>query len=87
MASQMVSVKFPTGETESHITADVPKVGETFKRGDSEWHVIDVAADEHGRAVVTLGPIEGGVLTLTSLDGGTTGLGASGAGIPPDARA
>lgn len=77
MASQLVSVRFPTGESEFRITAAAPKVGDTLKRGADEWQVSDVGTDENGRAVVTLGP----------LDGSTTELGASGAGIPRDSYA
>ena len=72
MASQVVSVRFPTGESEFRITAEAPKVGDTLRRGDEEWRVSDIGTDENGRALVTLGRIETG----------TTQLGASGAGVP-----
>lgn len=72
MASQVVSVRFPTGESEFRITAEAPKVGDTLRRGDEEWRVSDIGSDENGRALVTLGRIEEG----------TTQLGASGAGVP-----
>jgi len=72
-----VSVRFPTGESEFRITAETPKVGDTLQRGDEEWEVSDVGTDENGRAVVTLGPV----------DGRTTELGASGAGIPQESHA
>jgi hypothetical protein len=58
MASQMVSVRFPTGESEFRITAEPPEVGDTFKRGDAEWRVSYVDADENERAVVTLVAVE-----------------------------
>jgi hypothetical protein len=77
MASQMVSVRFPTGESEFRITAEAPKVGDTLKRGDDEWQVSEIGTDENGRAVVTLGPI-----------GGTpTELGANGAGVARESHA
>jgi hypothetical protein len=83
MASQMVSIRFPTGESEFRITAETPQVGDTLKRGDDEWLVSDIGADENGRAIVILGPLDGGtVVTFTPPAGGTTELGASGAGIP-----
>ena len=72
MASQLVFLRFPTGESESRITADAPMIGETFKRGDAEWRASAVDWDENERAVVT----------LVAVDGSTTILGASGAGIP-----
>jgi hypothetical protein len=72
MASQLVSVRFPTGESEFRITAEPPKVGDTLGRGGDEWQVSDVGTDENGRAVVTLG----------SVRESNQPLGASGAGIP-----
>jgi hypothetical protein len=48
------------------------KVGDVFMRGEDEWQVADIGTDDDGESVVTLG----------SVDGGTTELGASGAGIP-----
>jgi hypothetical protein len=69
----MVSVRFPTGEREFRMTAEAPKVGDTLKRGDDEWPVSDVRADEYGRAVLTLGSMEPRT---------TEELGASGAGVP-----
>ena len=72
MASQMVSVRFPSGESEFRITAEPPKVGDTFKRGNVEWRASRVDADENERAVVT----------LVAAEGWMTPLGASGAGIP-----
>lgn len=77
MASQLVSVRFPTGESEFRITAEAPKVGDTLKQGDEEWPVSAVGTDENGRAVVTLG----------QPDERTTELGASGAGIAPESHA
>ena len=74
MASQLVSVRFPTGESEFRITAEAPKVGDTLKRGDEEWPVSDVGTDENGTTIVRLGPPEDS----------TTELGASGAGIAPE---
>ena len=74
MASQMVTVRFPAGESEFRMTAEPPKVGDTFMRGDVEWRVSDVEADENDRAVVT----------LVAAAGWITALGASGAGIGPD---
>lgn len=74
VASQMVSVRFPDGESEFRITAEPPKIGDTFMRGDVEWRVSDVHADENERAVVT----------LVAAEGWTTALGVSGAGIAPD---
>jgi hypothetical protein len=47
-------------------------IGETFRRGDAEWRASAVDWDENERAVVT----------LVAVDGSTTILGASGAGIP-----
>jgi hypothetical protein len=83
MASQMVSVRFPNGESEFRITAETPKVGDTLMRGEDEWRVSDIGADENGRAIVILGPLDGGtVVTLAPLAGGTMELGAGGAGIP-----
>jgi hypothetical protein len=72
MASQLVFLRFPTGESESRITPDSPVIGETFRRGDAEWRASAVDWDENERAVVT----------LVAVDGSTTILGASGAGIP-----
>ena len=72
----MVSVRFPTGESEFHIRAEPPKIGDTFMRGDVAWRVSDVEADENDRAVVTLVAAEGWI----------TALGASGAGIGPDSN-
>lgn len=74
MASQMVSVRFPDGDSEFRITAETPKIGDTFMRGDVEWRVSDVDADVNERAVVTLVAAEGWI----------TALGASGAGIGSD---
>ena len=54
MASQMVSVRFPSGESEDHMTAEPPKIGDTLMRGDVAWRVSDVQADENDRVVVTL---------------------------------
>jgi hypothetical protein len=48
------------------------KVGDILMRGDDEWRVTDIGTDQNGESVVTLG----------SVDEGTTELGASGAGIP-----
>lgn len=48
------------------------KVGDVFVRGDDEWQVADIGTDDDADSVLTLG----------SVDGGTTELGASGAGIP-----
>ena len=77
MASQLVSVRFPTGESEFRITAETPKAGDTLQRGDEEWEVSDVGTDENGRTVVTLGQV----------DEKTTELGASGAGIAQESHA
>jgi hypothetical protein len=72
MPSQMVVVRYPTGESEFRIVAEEPMVGEALQRGHDEWQIIDVGRDENESFVVTLGPREGK----------TKELGASGAGIP-----
>jgi hypothetical protein len=77
MASQLVSVRFPTGESEFRITAEVPKLGDTLTRGDEEWPVSHVGTDENDGTIVTLGQV----------GERTTELGASGAGIPPESYA
>ena len=56
MSSQAVCVRFPGGEVEFSFAAEMPKIGDTLRRGEDEWQVIDVSRDEIGNAVVTLGP-------------------------------
>lgn len=72
MPSQMVIVKYATGESEFRMLAEPPRVGDMLRRGDDEWHVIDVRRDENDVLLVSLGPLEGLA----------TDLGASAAGIP-----
>jgi hypothetical protein len=76
MASQLVSVRFPSGETEFRITAEPPRVGDMLTRGDVEWLVQEIGTDENGRAVVTLVPV---VRDVGEFD-------ASAAGIPRESR-
>ena len=72
MPSQMVIVRYPTGESEFRILAEAPTVGDKLKRGNDEWRVIDVGRDENDTFLVALGPREGS----------SPGLGASAAVIP-----
>jgi hypothetical protein len=71
MASQMVIVRFPSGETEFQMTAEAPKVGDMVRRGGNEWQVEEVGADENDRVVVTLAPA---IKLMNKLD-------SSGAGV------
>ena len=59
MPSQMIIVRYPTGESEFRIVAEEPMVGETLQRGNDEWQIIDVGRDENESCLVTLGPREG----------------------------
>jgi hypothetical protein len=70
MASQLVSVRFPSGETEFRITAEPPNLGDVLTRGDVEWLIQDIAADENGGAVVTLVPV---IREVIELDAGAAG--------------
>jgi hypothetical protein len=72
MPSQMVTVRYPSGESEFRIFAEAPRVGDQLQRGREDWHVIDVRRDENDSFLVTLGPVEGSA----------TGIGASAAGVP-----
>jgi hypothetical protein len=68
----MVIVRYPTGKSEFRIVAEAPAVGDVLEQGNDEWHVIDVGNDENNTLLIALGQREGG----------TTGLGASAAGVP-----
>jgi hypothetical protein len=72
MPSEMVIVKYPTGGTEFRMLAEAPRVGDKLQRGNDDWNVIDVRRDENDVFLVTLG----------SLEGLASDLGASAAGIP-----
>ena len=56
MSSELLTVRFPFGETEFHMSDASPDVGDVLKRNGDNWIVEEVAPSEDGTTVVTLRP-------------------------------
>jgi hypothetical protein len=54
--SALVTVRFPSGETEFRMSEKSLKVGETLKRNGDNWIVEEVTDGDDGSTVVTLRP-------------------------------
>lgn len=52
--------RYGDGAPEFRLGASTPKVGDTLKRGDQEWHVLRVETESEGNTIVTLAPAEYG---------------------------
>ena len=51
--SALITVRFPSGETEHRMSDHAPRVGDVLKRNGSSW-VVDEVVEEDGASVVTL---------------------------------
>ena len=60
MASESITIRFPTGAWEYAVTNRVPDVGDTLVRDGETWNVALVAepVDDHRVVIMTLGPVE-----------------------------
>ena len=60
MASESITIRFPTGAWEYAVTNRVPDVGDTLVREGETWTVALVAepVDDHRVVIMTLGPVE-----------------------------
>jgi hypothetical protein len=54
--SGLLTVRFPSGETEFRMSDEAPDVGDTLKRNGDNWIVEDVTEADDGTFVVTLRP-------------------------------
>ena len=58
MASESITIRFPTGDWEYAVTERVPHIGDTLVRGEKTWAVRHVAepVDDHRVVIMELGP-------------------------------
>ena len=58
MASEAITIRFPSGDWEYAVTERVPHVGDTLGRGEETWAVAHVAepVDNHRVIIMELGP-------------------------------
>ena len=58
MASESVTIRFPSGDWEYAVTERVPHIGDTLVRGEETWAVRQVAepVDDHRVVIMELGP-------------------------------
>jgi hypothetical protein len=54
--SGLLTVRFPSGETEFRMSDEAPDVGDTLKRNGDNWIVEEVTKADDGTSVVTLRP-------------------------------
>ena len=54
--SGLLTVRFPSGETEFRMSDEAPDVGDTLKRNGDTWIVEEVTKAADGTSVVTLRP-------------------------------
>ena len=60
MASESITIRFPSGAWEYVMTQRVPDVGDTLERNGKRWMVARVTEPRDGHRVVTmtLGPVK-----------------------------
>jgi hypothetical protein len=60
VASESITIRFPTGAWEYAMTQRVPEVGDTLERDGKTWMVARVTEPRDGHRVVTMtrGPLE-----------------------------
>jgi hypothetical protein len=56
MSSGAVTIRFPMGRPEYHLSDKTPKVGDVLKRNGDNWVVVSIEDKKDGTSVVTLGP-------------------------------
>ena len=56
MSSDLLTVRFPSGETEFRMSEKPPSVGDVLKRNGDHWIVEEVTPSEDGTTLVTLRP-------------------------------
>jgi hypothetical protein len=58
VASETITIRFPTGDWEYAVTERVPRLGDTLVRGGETWAVAHVAEplDDHRVVIMELGP-------------------------------
>jgi hypothetical protein len=58
VASEAITIRFPSGDWEYAVTERVPYVGDTLVRGEETWAVAHVAepVDNHRVIIMELGP-------------------------------
>ena len=56
MASESITIRFPTGDWEYAVTERVPHLGDTLVRGGETWAVVYVAepVDDHRVVIMAL---------------------------------
>lgn len=53
MSSPFVTVRYPDEAWELALREKVPKVGDTLRRSDGKWVVVNAAEDVNGHVIVT----------------------------------
>ena len=56
MASEPITIRFPSGKWEYVVTERVPDVGDTLIRDGKTWTVAGVTESEDGHRVITMAP-------------------------------
>jgi hypothetical protein len=58
VASESITIRFPTGDWEYAVTERLPHLGDTLVRGGETWAVRHVAepVDDHRVIIMELGP-------------------------------
>ena len=56
MASESITIRFPSGAWEYVVTDRVPDAGDTIERDGTTWTVVGVTESEDGHRVITMAP-------------------------------
>ena len=67
MATESITIRFPSGVWEYVVTERVPDVGDTLVRDGKTWTVAGVTESEDGHRVITMAPEVVEPPTLASL--------------------